>query len=337
MTEQQMSPKSTGIALFSGGLDSILAVCVLREQDIHIEAVAFITPFFGPEKARKAAAMLTIPLHVIDVTEAHLEMLRHPKHGYGSAMNPCIDCHALMFQEAGKLMREWNADFLFSGEVLGERPMSQNKNSLKTVARDSGFEEYILRPLSAKLLPVTKPEREGKVDRERLLDIRGRSRKPQMELARKYGITEFPEPAGGCRLTEPNFSKRLKDLMQHHKNFSVRDIELLKVGRHLWLSEQVKCIVGRNEAENIKIEELRRPEDILIAPEEIPGPAVLIPGQEGGSFLSREQLMLAASICARYSDAPAGTAVELNVSRSGQTERISALPCAPEFTEELII
>jgi tRNA U34 2-thiouridine synthase MnmA/TrmU len=337
MTAQQVTPKSIGIGLLSGGLDSILAIRVLRDQNIHIEAAAFITPFFGPENAQKAAAMLKVPLHVIDFTEAHLEMLKHPKHGYGSAMNPCIDCHALMFQEAGKRMQEWGADFLFSGEVLGERPMSQNKNSLKTVARESGYEEYILRPLSAKLLPMTKPELEGKVDRERLLDFQGRSRKPQMELARQYGITEFPEPAGGCRLTEPNFSKRLKDLMQQNENFSVRDIELLKVGRHVRLSEKIKCIVGRNELENNKIEELRRPEDILIAPEEIPGPAVLIPALESGSLLSPELIMLAASICARYSDATAGTAVEINILQNEKSDKISALPCAPGLTEELII
>jgi tRNA U34 2-thiouridine synthase MnmA/TrmU len=200
---------STGVGLLSGGLDSILAICVLREQNIRIEAVAFITPFFGPGNAQKAVKMLNVPLHVVDITDVHLQMLKKPKHGYGSGMNPCIDCHALMFREAGKLMQQWGADFLFSGEVLGERPMSQNKQSLRVVARDSGFEEYIIRPLSAKLLPITKPEHEGKVDRERLLDIQGRSRKRQMELAKQYGITEYPEPAGGCRLTEPNFSKRL--------------------------------------------------------------------------------------------------------------------------------
>jgi len=328
---------STGVGLLSGGLDSILAISVLKDQNIHIEAVAFITPFFGPHNAQKAVKMLNVPLHVVDITDVHLQMLKKPKHGYGSGMNPCIDCHALMFREAGKLMQQWGADFLFSGEVLGERPMSQNKNSLKIVARESGYEEYILRPLSAKLLPMTRPELEGKVDRERLLDFQGRSRKRQMELAKQYGITEYPEPAGGCRLTEPNFSKRLKDLMQHKENFSVRDIELLKVGRHVRLNEQVKCIVGRNEQENIKIEELHRPGDILIAPEEIPGPAVLIPALESGSLLSPELLMLAASICARYSDAPAGTAVELNISRNEKSDKLSALPCAPGLTEELII
>ena len=304
---------STGVGLLSGGLDSILAICVLREQNIRIEAVAFITPFFGPGNAQKAVKMLNVPLHVVDITDVHLQMLKKPKHGYGSGMNPCIDCHALMFREAGKLMQQWGADFLFSGEVLGERPMSQNKQSLRVVARDSGFEEYIIRPLSAKLLPITRPEQEGKVDRERLLDIQGRSRKRQMELAKQYGITEYPEPAGGCRLTEPNFSKRLKDLMTHHANFSVRDIELLKVGRHLRLAEQVKCIVGRNEQENTAIEELRRPEDILLAPAEIPGPAVLIPALEPGSTLSTELLMLAASVCTRYSDADARTTIEINV------------------------
>jgi tRNA U34 2-thiouridine synthase MnmA/TrmU len=266
----------------------------------------------------------------------HLEMLKQPRHGYGSGMNPCIDCHALMFREAGKLMQQWGADFLFSGEVLGERPMSQNKQSLRIVARDSGFEEYIVRPLSAKLLPITKPEQEGKVDREQLLDIQGRSRKRQMELAKQYGITEFPEPAGGCRLTEPNFSKRLKDLMTHKVNFSINDIELLKVGRHLRLSEQVKCIVGRNEQDNNKIEELRQKQDVLLTTEEVAGPVVLI-NCSSEDVLSKELLLRAASICVRYSDAPNGALVEVSVYQNGESTKIATAGCSDDETARIII
>ncbi|MCP4714583.1 MAG: tRNA 4-thiouridine(8) synthase ThiI, partial [Deltaproteobacteria bacterium] len=147
-----------GIGLFSGGLDSILAVKVLQEQDIHIELISFITPFFGPQAAQKAIHQLNVPLHIIDITDIHLAMLKDPKHGYGRNMNPCIDCHALMFNQAGRMMQKLGADFLFSGEVLGERPMSQNKQALRVVAKESGFEEVILRPLSARLLPETAPE-----------------------------------------------------------------------------------------------------------------------------------------------------------------------------------
>ena len=189
-----------GIGLFSGGLDSILAVRVLQEQNIHIEAVTFVTPFFGAEKAREAAARLSVSLHILDITEKHFEMLKNPRYGYGKNMNPCIDCHGLMFNQAGELMQKMGGHFLFSGEVLGERPMSQNKNSLNSVANLSGFANYILRPLSALLRPETKPEREGLVDRSMLLDIRGRSRKPQIELAARYGIIQYPEPQGAASL-----------------------------------------------------------------------------------------------------------------------------------------
>jgi hypothetical protein len=214
--------------------------------------------------------------------------------------------------------------------------MSQNKQSLRVVARDSGFEEYIIRPLSAKLLPVTRPEQEGKVDRERLLDIQGRSRKRQMELAKKYDITEFPEPAGGCRLTEPNFSKRLKDLMTHNINFSINDIELLKVGRHLRLDDQVKCIVGRNEQDNNRIEELRHRGVILLKTEEVAGPVVLITCSSE-DVPSKELLLRAASICVRYSDAPDGAMVDVSVYQNSESTKITTAGCSEDETARIII
>ncbi len=309
----------TGIGLFSGGLDSILAVRILQEQNLHIEVISFVTPFFGPETAEKSVKQLKVPLHLIDITGTHLEMLKNPRHGYGNNMNPCIDCHALMFRHAGLFMEKTGADFLFSGEVLGERPMSQNMNSLKIVARESGFEDFIIRPLSARLLPVTEPEKQGIVAREKLLDIRGRSRKPQIELARRFGITCYPNPAGGCLLTDSSFSNRLRDLLNSKDKKSKRDFELLSVGRHLRISDAVKIIVGRNEKENEKILSLSEEEDIIITIEEIPGPVVLIP-----CSAEDEVVKFAASICVQYSDAQADELVPVSVFHDNRMVKIHA-------------
>ena len=187
-------------------------------------------------------------------------------------MNPCIDCHTLMLKIAGQRMVEEEADFLFTGEVLGQRPMSQGKQSLQVVAKNAGFPDRIIRPLSAKLLEETAPEREGKVDRSRLLDIQGRGRKQQMEMAVHYGITSYPAPAGGCLLTDPIFTRRLRDLFGHHPDYRIRDIELLKVGRHFRLDENTKAIVGRNAMDNQTIERLAEAGDALIRVAQAPGP-----------------------------------------------------------------
>jgi len=187
--------KVNAIALFSGGLDSILAVKVIQEQDIDVLGITFVTPFFGAKKSIEAAKRIGLPLLTLNITEEHLVMLKAPKYGYGRNMNPCIDCHALMLKIAGEKMEELGADFLFTGEVLGQRPMSQGKQSLHVVAKNSGYNGYVLRPLSATLLPETIPETEGKVNRKRLLDIQGRGRKRQMEMAKNYGIrTTQPLP-----------------------------------------------------------------------------------------------------------------------------------------------
>ncbi|MBN2107403.1 MAG: tRNA 4-thiouridine(8) synthase ThiI [Deltaproteobacteria bacterium] len=301
---------TTGIGLFSGGLDSILAVKVLQEQGICVECVCFATPFFGPEKAHLANRQLNIPLHVVDITDAHLAMLRAPRYGFGKNMNPCIDCHGLMLREAGALMDKFGAQFLFTGEVLGERPMSQNRNALRSVEKLAGLQGRILRPLSARLLPETTPEKDGSVDRSRLLAIEGRSRKPQMELVEKYGIQEFPEPAGGCLLTDPGYSRRLRDLMLRGDALSRRNLELLKVGRHLRFDDGTKIIIGRNERENERIERLRQPGDVIIVMDnDMPGPTILIPG--GGDAAA---IGFAASACVRYSKAELESSAPVAVS-----------------------
>ena len=308
-----------GIGLISGGLDSISAARILQDQDIQIIGVSFVTPFFGSERGERAAAMLDIELKVMDITQAHLEIVRSPKHGYGKGMNPCIDCHALMFREAGKVMEAQKADFLFSGEVPGERPMSQNRQALRTVAKESGYEDFIIRPLSAKLLPETVPEREGKVDRKRLLDIAGRSRKRQMELAAYYGITEYAQPAGGCLLTQPEYARRLKELMEHSPELEVRDVQLLRIGRHFRLDTGEKVIVGRNQDENKKLLSMRDDADIALDVKDYPSPIALIPQNA-----SEKAIAEAASICVRYSDAPRNEKVIVTYHRGGRTYTFSA-------------
>jgi len=288
------------LGLFSGGLDSILAARLLQEQQqLRVEAVTFVTPFFGPERARAGAAQLGIALHEIDITDMHFAMLQDPPHGYGKNMNPCIDCHAMMFREAHKLLaRMGTAGFLFSGEVLGERPMSQNRQSLETVARASGCAELILRPLSAKLLDPTKPEIEGMVQRDRLLDIQGRSRKPQLALAKKWNIRQFPNPGGGCLLTDPPFSRRLRDLLDHKKNITRADLDLLSIGRHMRVRPDLKIIAGRDEKDNQRIMSLACDTDALLSLADVPGPTVILPGDA-----TDEDLLLGACICVSFSSA----------------------------------
>ena len=287
------------LGLCSGGLDSILAGLVLKQQDVDVAWITFETPFFSADKARAAAQQTGIPLIVREITPAYLEMLRNPPCGYGRYMNPCMDCHALMFRLAGEWMRHQGFDFLFSGEVVGQRPMSQTKSSLRYVEKHSGFDGYILRPLSARNLPATIPEQRGWVDRERLLDLSGRSRKPQIQLAAEFGITEYPTPAGGCLLTDPGYARRLKDLFAHQVQTSNQDLELLKHGRHFRLDASTKIIVGRTQKDNQRIEALHDDvADIHLKVKDFPGPFVAVRGRP-----SPEALHQAAAICAGYSKA----------------------------------
>jgi tRNA-specific 2-thiouridylase len=320
------------MGLISGGLDSILAARIFLEQGIEVIGVTFTTPFFGSQGAVQVAQAAGIPLRIVDITETHLRMVRAPKHGYGGNMNPCIDCHTLMLREAGRLMEREEGDFLFTGEVLGQRPMSQNKASLRIVEQESGYTGRVLRPLSAKLLDETIPEQQGLVDRERLLDISGRSRKRQLELARHYHITEFRTPAGGCLLTDPIFSRRLRDLFDHYNQVQIRDIELLKVGRHLRFSPTLKMIVGRNARDNERISQLLISEDDLLKVEEYAGPLCLIP--YGGSL---DDVTKAAAICIRYSDAPKEEPITVLWSKAGEEKRVSVRACPRSMPAGLMI
>ncbi len=325
--------KARALGLCSGGLDSILSALVLRKQGIEIEWVSFETPFFSSVKALKASKTTGIPLIVRNITPDYLKMLKNPPCGYGKYMNPCMDCHALMFRFAGTIMKENNLDFLFSGEVLGQRPMSQNKQSLRYVEKQSGFDGYILRPLSAKKLPETIPERTGIVDRNRLLDISGRSRKPQIQLAKEFGIKDYPSPAGGCLLTDKGYSARLKDLFDHMDSYTENECYLLKYGRHLRLDNKTKIIVGRTHEDNENIKRYYTPdEDTLIKVKNIPGPIVLMP--HGGS---KEMTILSASICTGYSKAPDSVPADVIINTPQGREIIKVVGIPPKNIQHFLI
>jgi tRNA U34 2-thiouridine synthase MnmA/TrmU len=324
--------KIKAIGITSGGLDSMLAALVLKKQGLDILLVCFTTPFFFHHNALRSAMAVGLPIKVVDITEDHLAMLRHPSHGFGACMNPCIDCHALMIRKAGEIMKEQGALFVFTGEVLGQRPFSQHRQALRTVARESGLHDLLLRPLSARLLDITVPEKEGWVNREGLLDISGRSRKQQMALAAQEGFMDYPAPAGGCLLTEKIFSNRLKDLFRHEENFLVRDVHLLKVGRHFRLNDYVKLVVGRNQRENETLCSVALPEDDLLTCLDYPGPTGLVP-QGTNSALHN----LAASICVSYSDAPPETLVRVCITKKQRKFIITAAGLLREHLEEWLI
>ncbi len=325
--------KVRALGLCSGGLDSILSALVLRNQGIEVEWITFETPFFSSEKARAAARKTGIPLTVEKITQIYLKMLKNPPCGYGQHMNPCLDCHTLMFRQAGALMKKKMVDFLFSGEVLGQRPMSQTKPSLRYVEKHSEYDGYILRPLSAKKLPVSIPEKEGLVNRELLLDISGRSRKPQIKLVKEFGISDYPSPAGGCLLTDKCYSKRLKDLFEHQDSYSEKELYLLKYGRHFRLNEKSKIIVGRTKEDNDNIIKNYNPsENILIKVDDYPGPTVLL--TQGSS---KSIIFLAASICTGYSKAPNTEPVTVSVETGQSSETVQVIGVAPAEIRHFMI
>jgi tRNA-specific 2-thiouridylase len=293
------------IALLSGGLDSTLAAKMVLEQGIELEALNFLTVFCTCTNrgetclaSQKAVSALGIPLKVFNVSEEYLHVVKHPEHGYGSNMNPCIDCRIFMMKKAKAYLEETGASFIVTGEVLGERPMSQRRDAMRLIEKEAGLDGLILRPLSAKLLPVSIPEKEGWVDREKLLKIQGRSRKPQIQLADHFGIRDYPCPAGGCLLTDPGFAKRVKDLILYHPDFFLNDVHLLKMGRHFRLSPKLKLVVGRNEEENQKVQTFSQEGDILFKVSRYPGPLSLLRGEAGETDIEN-----AAAITARYSKA----------------------------------
>lgn len=320
------------LGLVSGGLDSSLAAMTLMRQGIEVVGITFVTPFFGAEKARIAAQQLGHELIVEDISRVHLEMVKAPAYGYGRNMNPCIDCHGMMFRLAGERMAGDGFDFLFSGEVLGQRPMSQNANALRSVSKVSGYPDHVLRPLSAKHLPITPMEESGLVDRERLLDLQGRSRKPQLALAKEWGYIDPPSSGGGCLLTEAGFSNQLRDLIQHKPEATVDDVNLLKAGRQFRLSAHAKLTVGRNRADNEMLQQLMQPHYISMRSNNFSGPMGVLTGE-----LSEEAIKLAAAIIATYGKGKDEAEVEVLYFKDGEREVVTVPPLPRDKTTDLMI
>jgi tRNA U34 2-thiouridine synthase MnmA/TrmU len=322
MREKKSTSPVRALGLCSGGLDSMLSGLVLKKQGIEVTWISFETPFFTSEKAKNASAVCGIPLITQDITGPYLEMMKAPKAGFGKNMNPCMDCHALMFETAGHFMQAQGFDFLFSGEVVGQRPKSQTRNALQYVEKNSRFKGSILRPLSALCLPETPMEADGRVDRSQLLGINGRSRKQQMALARDLGITRYPAPAGGCLLTDVGFSIRLKDLFYIQKTREVRQIHLLKYGRHFRLTGTCKLIIGRSKADNDQIMTWADPAaDVRFNHAWLPGPTALLTGR----FTNRE-IEKAAAMTAAYTRTPENEPTQIQVTVNHAHHRITVVP-----------
>ena len=324
----QMEEKKKVVALLSGGLDSRLAVKMMQNQGFEVEAVAIKTPFCDFDcgrgcgfEIRETADTLGVKLKTVYLGDDYIEMLKHPKHGFGSGMNPCIDCRAMMFEAGKKHMEEIGAEFIISGEVLGQRPMSQHGPALKTIEKESGLEGKIVRPLSAALLPPTEPELKGLIKREDLGKIRGRSRKDQLKMAQEFGIENPPNAGGGCLLTDPAFAIRVKDLFKHIETPTTNDIDLLKIGRHFRFDEDTKLVVGRNKDENEVIKALALDGDILLEAKDHVGPVTLIRGEN-----AQDHVEFGAAITLRYGDAPKDTPSVVTVQKNDVKSEVSTVP-----------
>lgn len=292
--------KIRALALISGGLDSAIAAMLMKDHGIEVYGIHFTSPFFSGscKSAIKISENLSIPLEIIELGSDYFKMLRNPKHGYGSVLNPCVDCHIFMLKEAKKYAKKIGAKFIITGEVLGQRPKSQNRKELEIIEKETGLSGRIVRPLSAKLLPKTEAERKGWIDPKALPCISGRSRNQQFVLARQFGIKGFSSPSGGCLLTYREFAAKVRDLFIHQKALKKRDIELLKIGRHFRFGK-VKIIVGRNEDENMRLLKMKGPDDYFLeAGENIPSPITILNGEA-----EKKEIEIAAMLTAFYSDA----------------------------------
>lgn len=322
------------LAMVSGGLDSILAAKLIKDQGIEVIGICFKSYFFNEENAKRMTKQIDIPLEVVDFSEEHFGMVKNPKHGWGKNMNPCIDCHAMMMRYSGELLKRFNADFIITGEVLNQRPMSQNKQALTKVRNESGFSDKILRPLCAKNLEETEMEKAGLVDREKLLGISGRSRKPQMELAEKWNIVDYPSPAGGCRLTEPNFAYRLKEIVVRQGDATPKEIELLRYGRHFITQNGAKIIISRTKDEGDIIKTLLDSNDIVFYPVSHNGAMGIATGE-----LNAEDLKTALKLVGRYSKGKDLDEVTISYGKFGQVfdATVSEKPATEEEVNKYLI
>jgi tRNA U34 2-thiouridine synthase MnmA/TrmU len=315
----------------SGGLDSALAVRLILEQGIEVIGISFVgaycpVPLQGRSAAEVVSGQLGIRLVQLSIDQGFIDMVGAPRYGHGRNMNPCIDCHIMMVQRAWEWGQNHGAAFVFTGEVLGQRPMSQRKQGLMLVAKRSGADGYLLRPLSAKLLEPTIVEQEGLVAREQLLDIQGRTRRRQFELVREYGLTGFASPAGGCLLTDRGFARRVREAFDHDEA-RVEVVELLRFGRHFRLASGARVVVGRNREENEALLRYRPPGAVVVDGQHLPGPAALL---MPGSVADR---IVAARLVARYSDRRGSDEVAVRIG----TEELMVCPATPDESAALLI
>lgn len=314
------------IVLLSGGLDSSLALKMIHDQGIDVLALHFSSSFSlgdglkgSVASAQKISEFVGTRLRSVFLGEEFLDIVRYPRFGRGKNMNPCIDCRILKFLYAKKVMEEEKASFIVTGEVLGQRPMSQRKNAMNLIERESGLTGFIVRPLSARVMPPSIPEQKGWVDRELFLDLQGRNRTPQIALANEFGIKDYPSPAGGCLLTDPSFSRRIKDLLDHEL-LDMKSAELLKVGRHFRLTPDFKLVSGRNESENNRLIALAQPEDLIFEPQlDVPGSTGV-----GRGVCDDHVIDLAARIMGRYTTTETEN-VEIFIHKKGDSENKSFL------------
>ena len=320
--------KIKAIALLSGGLDSLLAIKLIQNQEIEVEAINFSSPFClcgrGGCGVKKTAEKLNVPLTTIRVGNDYLKIVRNPKYGYGKNLNPCIDCRIFMFKKARKYAEKTGASFVFTGEVLGERPMSQHRNAMFLIEKESGLKNKLLRPLSAKLLPETLIEKEGLVDRSKLLGISGRSRKPQIKLAKDLKLFNYPCPSGGCLLTYKEFANKVRDLFAYKKRITESDIVLLKIGRHFRFGTN-KIIVGRDHVENQRLINSKKVSDLYFEVPNCGSPITLLQGRK-----TKKSIMIAAGLTLFYSDNP-DSLVKVNYGRTELDK--SVIVSRPSFSE----
>ena len=340
MNDNSSSKRGHAVALFSGGLDSSLAILLVLRQDIEVTALTFLT-HFGCDITDKSscgsnpypmAEKFGFSVKLMHLGEKFIDIVKKPRFGYGKNMNPCIDCRILMLREAKQFMEMVGADFIITGEVIGQRPKSQFRGSMNLVERESGLEGYLVRPLSARLFPETIPEQKGLLDRNKLEAISGRSRHRQMELAAELGLTDYPNPAAGCLLTDIGYSKRLRDLLKHTEKIDFDDLNLLRVGRHFRLDEGTKLIVGRHESDNNKIMKYARPGEIMLEALGTGSPVALLIGEGAESNLNK-----AAAITARYCDSKDQSLVEITCINDGDGRRLKVAPAHPGDAESYII
>ena len=343
-----MKRKAHGIGLLSGGLDSALAAKVVQAAGADVTCLHFFTGFCVAghnsrvgrkdrpvgNHALQVAAEAGIPVELVDISDDYLPMVMRPKHGYGRNMNPCIDCRLFMIDRAHRYMQDVGADFVFTGEVIGQRPMSQMRQTMQMIERESGLEGRLLRPLSAKLLEPTLPEREGWIDREKLCGFHGRSHRPQLELAAGFGLTEYMQPAGGCCfLTDEAYSRKLRDLVDNmgEERLSMDDVYVLGVGRHFRLSPQLRIVVGRDEVENAFLEYYGKTHWSARAAD-CTGPTVIVMGE-----MDEPRAATVAAVVARYCKARDQASVRVEFQRNGESRTIDAAPLADAALDEMRI